>query len=263
MDWSQPVSGAIGGAFGLLGSYLNYKYQTQLAEKQNEYNLNMWNLQNEYNSPSAQMRRYEEAGLNPALMYGQVTPGNASSAPAQVTPNAPNVSQDLKDLAKAFNIEGIKQAIADTKFKQANAKSAEIDAERNRQQFRAERNVGLNWTMDPETGMFVKRPYSKSPDEVIMVDPASYYVNKILADNYRTNSLLVPRSGLISSQAALNSARSGQIPLANFILRKRGEMFAPQLRMLNYESKYFPVNYWIGNVKQGVQTATPFITPFF
>lgn len=30
-----------------------------------------WNMQNEYNSPNAQMKRYKEAGLNPNLIYGQ------------------------------------------------------------------------------------------------------------------------------------------------------------------------------------------------
>lgn len=44
----------------------------------------------DYNSPSAQMRRYAQAGLNPALMYGGGSPGAAgnvgSSAPTRQAP---------------------------------------------------------------------------------------------------------------------------------------------------------------------------------
>lgn len=34
---------------------------------------------NEYNSPASQMKRYQEAGLNPNLIYGQGTPGNQTA----------------------------------------------------------------------------------------------------------------------------------------------------------------------------------------
>lgn len=52
-------------------------------DKQNEYNIQMWNMQNEYNTPANQMKRYREAGLNPNLIYGNGTSsaGNAGSAP--------------------------------------------------------------------------------------------------------------------------------------------------------------------------------------
>lgn len=59
------------------------EYQAQqnrlLAEYQNSWNKQMWNETNEYNSPTAQMARYQDAGLNPNLIYGQGTPGNAGS----------------------------------------------------------------------------------------------------------------------------------------------------------------------------------------
>ena len=260
MDFS-PLTSAIGGSFGIIGNALNFAYQTNLAHQQNQYNLNMWKLQNEYNSPANQMRRYEEAGLNPALMYGQVTPGNASAAPQQVTPNAPNISQDMKDLAEAFNIEGLKQAIADTKLKQSNAKIAQTEARKVADEYDAQIALGNNYEFDPKTGMFVFNPGARGEKEIGTAS-GRYYMLKYLGDNFRYNSLLVPRYGLIKSQSNLNEARKGQIPLINFILRKRGEMFAPQLRMLNYESKYYPVSYWIGNVKQGLQATTPFVTPF-
>lgn len=40
------------------------------AEKNRQWQLQMWNRQNAYNDPSAEMQRMKLAGLNPAMMYG-------------------------------------------------------------------------------------------------------------------------------------------------------------------------------------------------
>lgn len=75
------------GASSLLTSAQQNKYQKQADQRANNFNLAMWNMQNDYNSPVNQMQRYKEAGLNPFLIYSQGNPGNASSPPsAQVTP---------------------------------------------------------------------------------------------------------------------------------------------------------------------------------
>lgn len=52
------------------------KEQSELAYQRE---LEMWNLQNAYNTPAAQMERFKAAGLNPHLIYGQGNAGNASS----------------------------------------------------------------------------------------------------------------------------------------------------------------------------------------
>lgn len=62
------------------------KYQNnwQTAENDKAWNrsVEMWNLQNQYNSPTAQMSRLRQAGLNPNLVYGSgVTGNNAGSTP--------------------------------------------------------------------------------------------------------------------------------------------------------------------------------------
>lgn len=59
----------------------NAVYQFGLAEQANAHELEMWNLQNAYNTPAAQMQRFKDAGLNPMLVYQQGNSGNASHAP--------------------------------------------------------------------------------------------------------------------------------------------------------------------------------------
>ena len=63
------------------------KYQAQWQQQENEKayqrSLNMWNLQNEYNSPTQQMARIRAAGLNPNLVYGNGVTGNSSGSTPQ------------------------------------------------------------------------------------------------------------------------------------------------------------------------------------
>ena len=64
-----------------LAKYQN-NWQTAENEKAYARSVEMWNMQNQYNSPTAQMSRLRQAGLNPNLVYGSgVTGNNAGSAP--------------------------------------------------------------------------------------------------------------------------------------------------------------------------------------
>lgn len=56
-----------------------FKRSKELMKEQREWDKKMWDYQNAYNTPLEQMKRYKEAGLNPALMYGQGNPGNANN----------------------------------------------------------------------------------------------------------------------------------------------------------------------------------------
>jgi hypothetical protein len=67
---------------------LNSLFQGISNRRQNKRMVDFWNMNNEYNHPAAQMARLREAGLNPALMYGQGTTGN-SSAPVKDAGTAP------------------------------------------------------------------------------------------------------------------------------------------------------------------------------
>lgn len=87
-DPTSSIMGTVdmmGGNLSQLGSDVLEKRQT---DKANAWNLEMWNLQNQYNDPSAQMARLKAAGLNPNLMYGKGTPGIAPSPQGAIKSNA-------------------------------------------------------------------------------------------------------------------------------------------------------------------------------
>jgi len=90
----------------LLGQYLGGKQQSSsnmaIARYQNEANRQMMQEYNEYNTPANQMKRFQDAGLNPHLVYGQGSPGNQSS-PQQAAPVAPTDWQRVFQVAPILN----------------------------------------------------------------------------------------------------------------------------------------------------------------
>ena len=58
-----------------------YHRSKRLMWLQRDLDKEMFDYQNLYNTPVQQMKRLKDAGLNPALMYGQGTTGNASNYP--------------------------------------------------------------------------------------------------------------------------------------------------------------------------------------
>lgn len=94
------------------------KWAEQMYQRQKQDNLEFWNMQNQYNSPEAQMQRFMDAGLNPNLIYGRGESGNAGPIntpdvqPAQF--KAPDVrSTDAGAFFSQFYDLEIKDAQAD------------------------------------------------------------------------------------------------------------------------------------------------------
>lgn len=100
----MPLGAIIGGLGSLVGSAIGAnsqrqaniqnmqlaKYQNnwQTAENEKAYSrsVEMWNMQNRFNSPTAQMSRLRQAGLNPNLVYGSGVTGNSAGSVPQYQP---------------------------------------------------------------------------------------------------------------------------------------------------------------------------------
>lgn len=66
-----------------MADYSQAAYNYLMKQQEQAFTLDMWNLVNRYNDPAAQMTRYQDAGLNPNLIYSQQ---NTTSQPG--TPSA-------------------------------------------------------------------------------------------------------------------------------------------------------------------------------
>lgn len=79
--FGKLAPGLVSGGLGLIGTFLQNRANKKLAQYSFNKNVEMWRMQNEYNAPKAQMKRLQEAGLNPNLIYGKGTVGNAQTMP--------------------------------------------------------------------------------------------------------------------------------------------------------------------------------------
>ena len=59
---------------------MNNQFNERMAMQQRDFQENMWNKENAYNTASAQRQRLEQAGLNPYLMMNGGSAGTAQSA---------------------------------------------------------------------------------------------------------------------------------------------------------------------------------------
>lgn len=86
---------------------MNNDFNAAEAEKARQFQLDMWNRTNEYNSASSQRSRLEEAGLNPYLMMNGGSAGTAqssgSSASASASPPLSMQRQDFSGLDNALS----------------------------------------------------------------------------------------------------------------------------------------------------------------
>ena len=110
-------SGILNALGGISGSLMSNSANRRLAEYQYQKDLEMWNKNNEYNSPSAQMSRLKAAGLNPNMVYGSGSVvGNTTTQMPHY--QAPRMNYDINP---GLNLGDALAMYADTKVKSAQA----------------------------------------------------------------------------------------------------------------------------------------------
>jgi len=131
------LSGLAGFGQSLIQANVNKKneaFTREMYERQRKDSLADWSMMNEYNSPTAQMERFKQAGLNPNLIYGQqntsvMARGASSGQPSREAPNvaaiASNALSAYMDVRiKEQQLDNLKQEnariIADTALKSVN-----------------------------------------------------------------------------------------------------------------------------------------------
>lgn len=91
------------------------KWSEDMYARQRADALSDWELQNQYNSPKAMMQRYRDAGLNPALIYGQSNEGavvRSTQAP-NWSPDAPRFDLDARPVLASYYDVKMKEANLD------------------------------------------------------------------------------------------------------------------------------------------------------
>jgi hypothetical protein len=126
----------IGTMLGNIGSqFINNAGSARQNRKNREWQEEMWNKNNAYNTPAMQMARFKEAGLNPHLIYGQGNSGN-SGAPPTLPPQRPEGQYNFADAIQTYvanrkqqtEIDNLKKAqdVMDADIIQKGAQSANL-----------------------------------------------------------------------------------------------------------------------------------------
>ena len=132
-----PVIPLVAGAAALFQSFLGGRQSRknvrdtnranrELAEYQYQQERKQMRELLEYNTPLNQMKRYEQAGLNPNLIYSQGNPGNQATIPKYEAPE-----QSYHERTVPINIAQTISQYQDFELKQAQINNVEAVAAQN------------------------------------------------------------------------------------------------------------------------------------
>lgn len=131
MPLPQAIAAAVLPAVGqAIGAKAGYKKQRRLMElqqtfnvenyeRQKQDNLDFWAMQNQYNSPEAQMERLKQAGLNPNMIYGsgggitEASPIRGADMQGVSVPNVPYTDFGIGDSIANYQQAEIRQVNTD------------------------------------------------------------------------------------------------------------------------------------------------------
>lgn len=118
----SPVAGLVGSGLSFLSGESANSTNLQAVREANAFNermyerqhkdaMDFWNLQNKYNSPSAEVQRLRAAGLNPALMFGEGAGAASVSLPSASPASVASVQPSFTPAASDLMLKGIQDGI--------------------------------------------------------------------------------------------------------------------------------------------------------
>lgn len=175
---------------------MNIAAQSAFLAKEQAYNTEMWERTNEYNTPTNQMQRYRDAGLNPYMMMQGQDAGTASaqSSPSLSAPQAPaapdyasaraadqqNLLSSIGSLNDSLNSLSSRENMqADSNLKNAQADAMWTDASFRRQMNTLQVMRGLS-----EIRGIDENTKGKALQNYVDQQSQSYYIQRNKQDTY-------------------------------------------------------------------------------
>jgi len=236
----------------LISQFFGNSAAQKQAKEQNQMNMDNWLKQQEYNSPKNQMNRFSEAGLNPQLIYGQGTPGNATSAPvSQAKPRfAPQIDGGAI-MQNAVQIQQLQQTVENLKSNQeliqANEKlkQEQTALTANQNQWYdllssnkiafTKSNIGLN-----EVRKLVGYGQVDKMDSDIMLNKQKMAFTG--NEDLRQESMNAARIKQINSQTALSNAQQIKTLVETQMKRTENAYLAPMLQSVINKNREAAIN---------------------
>lgn len=174
---------------------MNNEFNAAEAEKARQFQLDMWNRTNDYNSASSQRQRLEEAGLNPYLMMNGGSAGTAqSSGNSSSATAAPPLSMQRQDFSGLSNTLSSALQIAN-QSKVADAQVQNLQGQKSLADARSQQILsGIDWyKLGPEYKDWLKTTGAMRANLTLNTDKQQLenmrWTQKVMEAN-RTNLLL-------------------------------------------------------------------------
>ena len=211
----QAGSNLFGGLFQGLVNRANAGYQFEQEKK-------MWQMQNEYNLPANQMQRFKDAGLNPALMYGQGTPGNSTGTPSYNLQNPEFKHMDILGTLGAYQDMMVKREQSNNLRAQndmirAQIANAQVDNNIKTLDY-LDKNAIYNvktkhgkYEFDVTTDMDLKNQLLKANNlrQAVLGNQIELLKTQNSVARYNLDNILPMRPGQISAQTGASAASAG------------------------------------------------------
>lgn len=180
------------------------------AELAYQRQVEMWHMQNAYNSPEEQMKRFGAAGLNPHLIYGQGSAGNSQGTPSYQPANlqykyvAPAYGQAVASaiptmMAIGTWMQNMKLSEAELKNKGTNLEKAEEILA-----YLRERHPLLIRDAQNKLDLF---PYQQAIQRYTAEKTHTGLADLLEEFNYKWGSHLTPQHGSYTPSSGVDGAR--------------------------------------------------------
>lgn len=182
----------------------------EIARYQNQWNLDQWHRENAYNSPQAQMQRFKNAGLNPNMIYGQGTPGNAMSGkPAQGATMVPTFrpAEGIGQMLGMYQQFKVQQAQIDKLHADTQLTNSKTLTEEFNRTLKDIQGKSIDWNIQRSQGLFphdvrYRRAQGERMDQSIQLDfqrllnmRQDEVLKKLVEDEKRKNLSLMDLEG--------------------------------------------------------------------
>lgn len=261
LGWSQIGAAAIQTAGSILNSTFGYKSTKDLAKYQNDMNRENWELQNEYNLPSNQVKRLEDAGINPVLAYSNSADASNASPmqPAQV---GKPFSLDMSVIGNALN------SIIDVMFKKKQLqlldKDIQAKALNNMMTGYDLRRKALDYYMGYEQPDF-NEPFtigfSEGTPSSVTIDPNSFAYQTAFSKNEYLkilNTLTTSKGKLTDAQIEFLDKRMQEIDKNMGYTDLKMHNQETQNEILDYENSMKEIGKYLGFGDKGSRIVTIF-----
>nr|DAH93072.1 MAG TPA: DNA pilot protein VP2 [Microviridae sp.] len=108
-------------------------FNKAMAEQANQWSIDQWNRENQYNSPEAMRQRLRDAGVNADLFYGGNAQNTASASPS-VTPVAPATPTDVSAIGQKATVGDITNNVVSQSLAAAQIRKLEADKGKTKQE---------------------------------------------------------------------------------------------------------------------------------